>query len=43
MKDFEALKIEFKPEVREKILWRNGQKLLALRWANALLINMNLQ
>ena len=29
MKDFEAVKIEFKPEVREKILWRNGQKLLA--------------
>ena len=29
MKDFEAVKIEFKPEVREKIFWRNGQKLLA--------------
>jgi hypothetical protein len=29
MKDFEAVKIEFKPEVREKILWKNGQKLLA--------------
>jgi len=29
MKDFEALKIEFKPEVREKLFWRNGQKLLA--------------
>jgi uncharacterized protein len=29
MKDFEAVKIEFKPEVREKLLWRNGQKLLA--------------
>src|SRR6266568_523887 len=29
LKDFEAVKIEFKPEVREKLLWRNGQKLLA--------------
>ena len=29
MKDFEAVKIEFKPEVREKILWKNGQALLA--------------
>jgi len=29
MKDFETLKIEFKPEVREKIFWKNGQKLLA--------------
>ncbi|MFL5700839.1 MAG: hypothetical protein ACJ797_27510 [Ktedonobacteraceae bacterium] len=29
MKDFEALKIEFKPEVRKKLLWRNDQKLLA--------------
>ena len=29
MKDFEAVKIEFKQEVREKILWGNGQKLLA--------------
>jgi uncharacterized protein len=29
LKDFEALKIEFKPEVREKLLWRNAQKLLA--------------
>jgi uncharacterized protein len=29
MKDFEAVKIEFKPEVKEKIMWRNGQKLLA--------------
>ena len=29
MKDFEALKIDFNPEVREKILWRNAQKLLA--------------
>jgi hypothetical protein len=29
MKDFETVKIEFKPEVREEILWRNGQKLLA--------------
>jgi hypothetical protein len=29
MKDFEAVKIEFKPEVREKLFWRNGQKLLA--------------
>jgi len=29
MKDFEAVKIEFKLEVREKLLWRNGQKLLA--------------
>ena len=26
--DFEAVKVEFKPEVREKLLWRNGQKLL---------------
>jgi hypothetical protein len=29
MKDFEAVKIEFKPEVREKLFWRNEQKLLA--------------
>jgi hypothetical protein len=29
MKDFEAVKVEFKPEVREKNLWKNGQKLLA--------------
>jgi hypothetical protein len=29
MRDFETVKIEFKPEVREKLLWRNGQKLLA--------------
>jgi len=29
MKDFEAVKIEFKPEVREMLLWRNAQKLLA--------------
>ena len=29
LKDFEAVKIEFKPEVREKIFWRNGQRLLA--------------
>jgi len=29
MKDFEAIKTEFKPEVREKLLWRNVQKLLA--------------
>jgi len=29
LKDFEAVKIEFKPEAREKLLWRNGQKLLA--------------
>jgi hypothetical protein len=29
MKDFEAVRIEFKPEVREKIFWKNGQKLLA--------------
>ena len=29
MKDFEAVKVEFKPEVKEKIFWRNGQKLLA--------------
>jgi uncharacterized protein len=29
MKDFEVVKIEFKPEVREKIFWKNGQKLLA--------------
>jgi len=29
LKDFEAVKIEFKPEVREKLLWRNAQKLLA--------------
>jgi len=27
-KDFEALDY-FKPEVREKLLWRNGKKLLA--------------
>jgi predicted TIM-barrel fold metal-dependent hydrolase len=29
MKDFEAIKIEFKPAVREKLLWKNAQKLLA--------------
>jgi predicted TIM-barrel fold metal-dependent hydrolase len=29
MKDFEAIKVEFKPEVREKLFWKNGQKLLA--------------
>jgi len=29
LKDFEAVKTEFKPEVREKLFWRNGQKLLA--------------
>ena len=29
MKDFEAVKIEFKPEVKEKLFWKNGQKLLA--------------
>jgi predicted TIM-barrel fold metal-dependent hydrolase len=29
LKDFEVLKIEFKPEVKEKLFWRNGQKLLA--------------
>src|SRR6266568_3727425 len=29
LKDFEVVKIEFKPEVREKILWRNAHKLLA--------------
>ena len=29
MKDFEAVKIEFKPEVREKLFWKNAQKLLA--------------
>src|SRR5579884_3438145 len=29
MKDFEVVKIDFKPEVREKIFWKNGQKLLA--------------
>jgi len=29
LKEFEAVKIDFKPEVREKILWRNAQKLLA--------------
>jgi len=29
LKDFEAVKIEFKPEVHEKLRWRNGQKLLA--------------
>ncbi len=28
LKDFEAVKIEFKSEVREKLMWRNGQKLL---------------
>jgi hypothetical protein len=28
MKDFEAVKIEFKPEVREKLLWKNAQELL---------------
>ena len=28
LKDFEAVKIEFKPEVREKLFWKNGQKLL---------------
>jgi predicted TIM-barrel fold metal-dependent hydrolase len=29
LKDFEAVKIEFKPEVKEKLFWKNGQKLLA--------------
>jgi predicted TIM-barrel fold metal-dependent hydrolase len=29
LEDFEAVKIEFKPEVRKKLLWKNGQKLLA--------------
>ena len=29
LKDFETVKIEFKQEVREKLLWRNGKKLLA--------------
>lgn len=29
LNDFEAVKIEFKAEVREKLFWRNGQKLLA--------------
>src|SRR5207253_1014907 len=29
LKDFEEVKIEFKPEVRKKLLWKNGQKLLA--------------
>lgn len=29
MRDFETVKVEFKPEVREKIFWKNGQKLLA--------------
>jgi predicted TIM-barrel fold metal-dependent hydrolase len=29
LKDFEAIKIEFKPEVKEKLFWKNGQKLLA--------------
>jgi predicted TIM-barrel fold metal-dependent hydrolase len=29
LKDFEAVKIEFSPEVQEKIFWRNGQRLLA--------------
>jgi predicted TIM-barrel fold metal-dependent hydrolase len=29
LKDFEAVKIEFKPEVKEKLFWRNGQQLLA--------------
>jgi predicted TIM-barrel fold metal-dependent hydrolase len=29
LKDFEGVKIEFKPEVREKLFWKNGQKLLA--------------
>jgi predicted TIM-barrel fold metal-dependent hydrolase len=28
MKDFETLKIEFKPEVKEKLFWKNGQQLL---------------
>jgi predicted TIM-barrel fold metal-dependent hydrolase len=28
LKDFDALDY-FKPEVREKLLWKNGQKLLA--------------
>ena len=28
LKDFDALTY-FKPEVREKLLWKNGQKLLA--------------
>jgi predicted TIM-barrel fold metal-dependent hydrolase len=29
LKDFESVKIDFKPEVKEKLFWRNGQKLLA--------------
>ena len=29
LKDFEAVKIEFKPEAKEKLFWKNGQKLLA--------------
>jgi len=29
MKDFEAIKIEFKPDVRQRLLWRNAQHLLA--------------
>jgi uncharacterized protein len=29
LQDFEAVKIEFKQEVKEKLLWKNGQKLLA--------------
>ena len=29
MKDVEAVKIEFKPEVKEKLFWKNGQRLLA--------------
>jgi len=28
IKDYEAVKIEFKPEVREKLFWKNVQKLL---------------
>jgi len=28
IKDYEAVKIEFKPEVREKLFWKNAQKLL---------------
>jgi len=29
LKDFETVRIEFKSEVREKLFWSNGQKLLA--------------
>lgn len=29
LKDFEAVKIDFKPGMGEKSFWRSGQKLLA--------------